>query len=53
MNEEIASKKNVCVKFGKRPGVNGVPSTEHFYHEECQFPTLDDEDTENDVGIAF
>ena len=43
--------KNICVKFGKRPGVNGVPSPEHFYHTECEFPILDDKDTENDVSM--
>jgi len=31
--------KNYCVKFVKRPGVNGAPSEDNFLHEECEYPS--------------
>lgn len=34
--------KNYCVKFAKRPGVNGIPEEDNFSYEECGFPEIDD-----------
>jgi len=42
--------KNFCVKFSKRPGVTGVPEVDLFLHDECEYPKVGD-DTSDEIIV--
>lgn len=42
--------KNFCVKFAKRPGVSGVPEADLFLHDECEYPKMGD-DTSDEIIV--
>ena len=39
--------KNYCIKFIKRPGVDGTPCEDNFVYEECNYSPLNEESDED------
>jgi len=43
--------KNYCVKFSKRPGVNGLPEPDIFQHDECDYPVFADDNAKDEIIV--